>query len=125
MSAQTKTPRWAEQPGRLRRFVRSPVSELGPTSVEHLFAWANSTRQSAVVNTIRVVPEGLSKFDSFPQDFNLFRASRGGISGGEAIVFVGHEIFIVTVSQNGFENVFAVTHSKRFSFTWNGRDSTR
>lgn len=75
-----------------------------------LLAWSNRTRQTAVVNAVGVVPQRLTKFNTTTQNFDLLWASRRSIGGKEVIVFVWDKVFIVAVTQDGFENVLAATH---------------
>ncbi len=75
-----------------------------------LFAWANGSRQTAVVDAIGVVPKRLAQFNAFAENFNFLGATCWGVGRGEAIVFVGDKVFIVAVSQDGLKNVLALTH---------------
>jgi hypothetical protein len=75
-----------------------------------LLAWSDRAGQAAVVDSIGVVPQRLAEFNTTTQNFNLLGASGRCIGGDEVIVFMRDKVFIVAVTQDGFENVLAATH---------------
>mgnify|MGYP003662818661 CR=1 FL=1 len=75
-----------------------------------LLARADRTGQTAVIDAVGRVPQRLSQLDSLAEDFDLFVAARGCIGGCELLIQLGDKIFVVSVTQDGFENVFALTH---------------
>jgi hypothetical protein len=84
----------------------------GPTTVQNLnlLARTNGAGQAAVVDTISRVPQWLTKFDSSTKYFDLLRTTRRRVRRLEMIVFVRNEVFIMTVTQNRFENVLTSAH---------------
>ncbi len=86
-------------------------------SGQRLFARANSTGESAVIHSIGSVPQRLPEFNATAQNFDLLWAASRCVGRNEFIVLVGNEIFVVTVTQNGFENVLASTHVYSFNFS--------
>ncbi len=106
--------------GTIRCFVGDlPRSRRGFSVFEgsKLFAGANRAGQAAVIHSIGSVPQRLTEFHATSQNFDLLWASRRRIGRDELVVLVGDEIFIVTVTQNGFENVLAGTHIFSFNFS--------
>lgn len=91
----------------------------GQPPQDRLLARPDRTGQSAVIDAVRTVPKRLAQFDATPQDLDLLRASGRRIRWDEIEIFVGNEVFIVTVTQDRFKNVFTGTH---FSSTATPRD---
>lgn len=95
----------------IRFLIRWRLRRLGNFSSvflnSELLARANCTRQPTVVNTVSGVPKRLAKFDPAAQYFDLFRTAGRRIGWLEMMIIVGYEIFIVAVTQNRFENIFA------------------
>jgi len=83
----------------------------------NLFAGTNCAGQAAVVHSIGSVPQRLTEFNATAQNFDLLWAASRCIGRNEVIVLVGNKIFIVTITQNGFENVLASTHVYSFNFS--------
>jgi hypothetical protein len=79
-----------------------------------LFAGANRAGESAVVDAVGDVPQGLSQFNAAAEDFDLVGASGWRIGWHEVIVLVWDEVFVVTVPQDCFENVLAMAHKLKF-----------
>lgn len=84
--------------------------ESGLPQRDRLLAGPDRAGQAAVIHAVRAMPQGLSQFDTTAEDFNLLGASGGGVGGDEIEVLVGDEVFIMTVTQDRFKNVFAGTH---------------
>jgi len=82
-----------------------------------LFAGADRTGQAAVIHTVGSVPQRLTEFDATTQHFNLLWAACGGIGWDEFVVLVGNKVFVVTITQDGFKNVFASAHVFSFNFS--------
>lgn len=82
-----------------------------------LFARANRAGQAAVIHSIGSVPQWLAKFNATAQNFDLLWAASRCVGRNEMVILVRDKIFIVTVTQNGFENVLASTHSYSFNFS--------
>ena len=59
------------------------------------------------------VPQRLSQLDTATQHFDLVGAAGWGIGGGEFLIPLRDEIFIVTVPQDGFEDVLALAHKSK------------
>jgi hypothetical protein len=82
--------RW--RPGSIRFFRENGLAG------QRLLAWANGSGQSAVVNTVGIVPQGLAQLDAATENFDFFGASGGGIGGLEMMIFIGNEVFVMTVT---------------------------
>ena len=82
-----------------------------------LLAGANRARQSAIVDTVGGVPQGLSEFNPSAKNFNLIRTPCWRIRGHELLIHLGDEVFIVTVPQDSFKNVLALAHKTASRFT--------
>ena len=80
------------------------------TNVGGLLAGTNRAGQAAVVDPVSGVPQRLTEFDAFPQNFDFFGTASRCVGGRKSAFFVRDKIFIVSVSQDGFENVLAMTH---------------
>ncbi len=76
------------------------------TSFSQLLARTNSACQTAVVDSVVVVPQGLSEFHTSSQNFDLLLRASRCIGGQELPISDGIEVLIVTVLENGFENIF-------------------
>ncbi|CAD73479.1 hypothetical protein RB3911 [Rhodopirellula baltica SH 1] len=86
----------------------------------NLFARANRARQTAVINAVSRVPKGLAQFNTTTQHFNFLLAACRCIRRSEHLIFVWHEIFIVAVTQDCFEYVFAMSHTIPIFFRGSG-----
>ena len=75
-----------------------------------LFARANGTRQSAVIDAIGGVPQRLTEFDTATQYLNLVGAARRSIGWLEMLVIIWNEVLVVTITEDRFKHVFALTH---------------
>ncbi len=83
-----------------------------------LLARTNRSGQTAVVDAVVVVPQGLAQFDSLSQYFDLLLRSGRGIGWQEVQINDRIEILVVSILQNRLKNVLAqiahcLTHLSR------------
>ena len=89
------------------RHLTTGRSALSPMS---LFSGANRPGQSAVIDSICGVPQWLAQFDPSTKHLNLIGASGRCVGRDKLFVLLRDKILVVTVSQDGFKNVPALTH---------------
>jgi len=80
---------------------------------ERLLARADSAGQATVIDSIVIVPEWLTQLYTTTKNFDLLLRSSRGIGRQELRVYNRIKILVVTVLENGFENVLAkIAHTK-------------
>jgi hypothetical protein len=76
---------------------------------ESLLSGTDRSGQTAVIYPVIVVPKWLPQFDATAKHFDLLLGTGGCVGGKKLPVGDGIKILIVTVLENGFENVLAKT----------------
>jgi hypothetical protein len=99
---------------RAQSCVGSLLGHFAHETSSSLLARANCAGQTAVIDSVGVVPERLTQFNTAAQDLNFVRTSCRRVCGHELFIRSRDEVLIVTVPQDSFENVLALAHKLVF-----------